>query len=227
MIEPEGPNPNEPFSETMGGSETGTFGNGLFAAGFDRRQGCEVWRELVGGESLDIHSEQAGGWNAELKCAVRSIDHHGDTDDLGSEVFCDGDRLLDPPPLGDDILDHEDFLERSKTESPAQDEMALLFFGEDEAYSQLPGHFLPDNQATHGGCDDGDSAQGSDFVCKRRAESFHGWHVLQGEGALEELAAAQAAAEDEMAFEQGTGFAENVEDFGGRHVRRVKQHRPL
>ena len=38
-------------------------------------------------------------------------------------------------------------------------------------------------------------------------------HVLAHLGALEEMAAMQAGAQDEMAGQQGLGIAENLEDF--------------
>jgi hypothetical protein len=45
--------------------------------------------------------------------------------------------------------------------------------------------------------------------------------LLQGEGALEELAAVEAAAQNEMAFQEGAGVAKNLQDFGFSHGERV------
>ena len=53
----------------------------------------------------------------------------------------------------------------------------------------------------------------ADFVRQRLAELFDDGHLLEGERALKVLAAVEAAAQDEMAFEQRAGVAENLEDF--------------
>ena len=58
---------------------------------------------------------------------------------------------------------------------------------------------------------------GSDFAGERRAEFFDDGHLLEREGALKKLAAVQSAAEDEMAFEQRAGVAENLQNFVLRH----------
>jgi hypothetical protein len=41
--------------------------------------------------------------------------------------------------------------------------------------------------------------------------------VLEGQGALEILPAVEAAAKNEMAFQQGAGFTKNLKGFGVRH----------
>ncbi len=58
-----------------------------------------------------------------------------------------------------------------------------------------------------------------DLGCQRRAEFFDDRHLLQRERALEELAAVQTAAQDEMAFEQRAGVAENLQNFVLSHRR--------
>ena len=74
---------------------------------------------------------------------------------------------------------------------------------------KLPRDFLADDQPAQRGRDDGDGAERSNLVRQRAPDFFDDGHLLEGEGALKELAAVQAAAEDEMAFEQRAAVAEN------------------
>ena len=95
----------------------------------------------------------------------------------------------------------------------------MVALNKDEAQPKLAGNFLSDDETAHRRGDDGGRAQGPEFVGKRRAEAFDDGHLLKREGALEKLPAMQAAAEDEMAFEQRAGLAEKLEGFFIRHGR--------
>ena len=88
--------------------------------------------------------------------------------------------------------------------------------------AQLPRDFLADDQAAHRGRNDGGGAERLDFVGQRRAEFFDHGHLLERERALKELAAVQAAAQDEMAFQQRAGVTEDLQDFVFRHRTNVK-----
>ena len=81
----------------------------------------------------------------------------------------------------------------------------------------MPRHFLADHQAAHGGGHHGHRTQRFQLGGQRRAEQFHVGHMLEGEGALEKLAAVQPAAEDEVAFEQRAALPENREYLFGCH----------
>lgn len=126
-------------------------------------------------------------------------------------------RFLDPAALGDDVLDHQDGLVWLDLESATKHQSALLLFGKDEAHSQLTGDFLANDQSTHGWSDDGGGVPTPDLCGERCPESFDDGHLLEGEGALEELSTVKAAAKDEVSLQQGAGFSEEIERFGIRH----------
>jgi hypothetical protein len=104
------------------------------------------------------------------------------------------------------------------SESAPQDQLAILFLHKDEADSELPGDFLTNHQSPHRRRDYGGWGKGTQLLGESLAEAFHGGHVLEGESALEILPAVQAAAQDEVAFEQGATVAEDLEDFGTGHA---------
>lgn len=195
----------------------------LFAAWFEGWDGGEIGGELVRGEGFDVQPEQAEGRDAEVDGTVGTVDDHGDADDGGAVLAGDGDGFLDAAALGDDVFDDQDLFTGGELEAAAEDEVALLLFDEDESDAELAGDLLTDDEAAHGWGDDGGDVEVTDLLGEGGAEAFDGGHVLEREGALEELPAAQAAAEDEVAFEEGTGVAEHVEDFSGRHGAGVKQ----
>ena len=53
----------------------------------------------------------------------------------------------------------------------------------------------------------------ADFADQRAPKFFDDGHLLERERALKVLAAVQTAAQNEMAFEQRAGVAENLQDF--------------
>ena len=125
----------------------------------------------------------------------------------------DVNRLLHPAALGHDVLDDEDFLAGRNFESAPQHELALLFFWKNEPYAKLPRDLLADDESAERGRDDGNGAERAGLVGERVPDLFDDGHLLEREGALEELAAVQTAAEDEMAFEQRAAVAENFQNF--------------
>jgi len=88
----------------------------------------------------------------------------------------------------------------------------------------LAGHFLADDQPAEGRSDDGGGLRCADLIREGLAEPLDGWHILQGQGALKVLAAVQAAAQDEVPFEQRAGLAEEFKSFGLCH--RGMEHQP-
>jgi len=125
----------------------------------------------------------------------------------------DVDGFLDAAALGDDVLDDEHFFARRNFEAAAQDEFAILFFHKYKAGLELAGDFLAEDEPTHGRRNDGGGAERTNASGKRGAEFFNGGHLLERDGALEELPAVQAAAKEEMAFEQRAGVAEDLQHF--------------
>jgi len=126
-------------------------------------------------------------------------------------------RFLDPPTFGDDILNDENFFAAIHLEAAPQDQFAVLLLRKNKTQAKLPRHFLTDDQAADRGRDHGHGTEMAGFCCQCRAEFFDDGHLLQGEGALKELAAVQSAAENEMPFEQRAAVAENLENFILRH----------
>src|SRR5262245_26078683 len=122
----------------------------------------------------------------------------------------DIDRFLDSSTFGDDVFDDQTFFARRDGEAAAKDEFALFFFDKDEAQAKLAGDFLADDEPAHRRSDHGGGAGAAGFRAEGRAEAFHGRHVLQRQGALEELAAVQAAAENEMSFQERARLAKEL-----------------
>jgi len=203
--------------------ESDSRNGSLSAAGLGGREGGEVGRKLVGREGLDVEPEQAEGGDAEIDCAPGAIDDDGDPGNLSASVAGNGDGFLDTAALGDDVFDDQDFFARGKLEAATEDQAAFLLLHENEADAELAGDFLTDDESSHRRGDHRGDPKVADLKGEGGAKTFDGRHVLKGEGALEELPTAEAAPEDEMAFEEGAGTAKDVEDISGRHGRRVKQ----
>lgn len=129
----------------------------------------------------------------------------------------DIESFLDAAAFGDDVFDDEDFFAGRNLEAAAKGEFAFLLFDEDEANAELAGDFLAEHEAAHGRRNDGSSAEVANFGGEFSAEFFDDGHLLEGEGALEKLAAMKATAKDEMAFEQSAGVAEDLENVLSGH----------
>ena len=76
----------------------------------------------------------------------------------------------------------------------------------------MAGDLLADDEAAHGGGNDGGRAEVADFGGEFSAELFDDRHLLQSNGALKELAAVESAAENEVALKKRAGVAEDLED---------------
>lgn len=123
-------------------------------------------------------------------------------------------RLGDAAPSGDDILDEEQPFARFNLKIPAQGEGVVVFFGKEEAFAELAGDLLPDDQATHGRGDDRfDLRHIGQALDEELGQARYLIEMLADPCALEEMAGAQTGAEDKVAFEEGTGGFENRENF--------------
>ena len=194
----------------------------LLASGFGRRDGREIGRQFVWLERLYLHRKEAEGRETELDRTVGAIHCHGHANDVAAVSADNIYGLLHAAPFGHDVFDHENFLAGSNFESASQGQFAFFFLDKDEAKAELAGYFLAEHQPAHGRRNDGGGAQVPDFPREFAAEFFDGRHLLQREGALEILAAVQAAAENEMAFQKRAAVAEDLENLGFSHGLRLR-----
>jgi hypothetical protein len=77
---------------------------------------------------------------------------------------------------------------------------------------------LAEHQSAHGRGDHGGGLQGAHLVRQSAAEPLNDGHLLQGEGALKVLTTVQAAAEHEMAFQQGAAVPKDLQNFTLSHA---------
>src|ERR1041384_6047014 len=143
---------------------------GSFAAGFNGGHCRHVGRPIFRVKNFDVHFHQAVGRHAKIPPAAAPVHDHGDPDDVAVEPSDDVDGFSGTSAHRDHILNHEDFLALGDLEAAAEDEFALLLFGEDEAQSELPRDLLTDDEATHRRGDDRLYAQPADLVGERAAE---------------------------------------------------------
>ena len=83
----------------------------------------------------------------------------------------------------------------------------------------MPRHLLADDESAHGWSDDRRGAERADLRRQGRAELLDQRHLLQGQRALEKLAAVPSAAKEEMPFQERAGFAEKLQGIFVRHGR--------
>jgi menaquinol-cytochrome c reductase iron-sulfur subunit len=164
-----------------------------------------------------VEADQAVSGNSEVDGAIGAIHEHGHGDDGGLAIANDLNGLLDPAAFGNDVLHDEAALAWSQLKPSSEHETAFLLLSKDEPASQLAGDLLANDESAHRRCDDGLDFQRAHPVCKGGAESLDDGHLLEGQGALEELPAMESAAQDEVAFEQCTGAAKEVEGFRRCH----------
>jgi len=191
----------------------------LFAPGFNGRGFGEIRREIIGVKRFDVQFDEAEQGDVEVHFAVGAIHDHGDAEDVALVSANDVDGFLCAAAFGDDVLDDQNLFARGDFETAAKNEFPFLFLDKDEAQAELARHFLANDEAAHGRGDDGGRAEGADFISEGVAELFDRGHVLEGKSALKELAAAKAAAKDEVAFEQSARVAKNLESVGFSHWR--------
>ena len=160
--------------------------------------------------------------HAELDRAAGTVHSQRNTHDLPAAAAHDGDRFLNAPALGEDILNDEQLFGGRNFESPTERQFAFRFLHKNEAKPQLAGYFLAKHQSTQGRREDGGGAEGAHFVGQFRDELFHDGHLLESQGALEILAAVQPAAEHEMAFQQRPAVTKKLQHFALGHGLRLR-----
>lgn len=107
---------------------------------------------------------------------------------------------------------------REDLEVAAEGERAsVVFFDEDVAEVEFAGDFVTDEDTAEGGGDYGVGREVRDEGSECGANALGNLRVLEEEGALKELAAVEAGAEDEMTVEECAGLAEEGEEFVGLH----------
>lgn len=132
---------------------------------------------------------------------------------LPDDIQC----LLNATATGDNVFQYDKAFARINSKAAPQSETALFLFYKDEPQAQLAGDFLADDESAHGRGDDRDGAKVSNSVGEGGAEAFNDWHALEGQGALEILAAVQAASKNKVTIKQRACFLENLQSFTFRH----------
>ena len=108
----------------------------LFAARFNGGNLGEIRREIVRGERLDIHFDQAHKRAAEVRLGcTASIHNHADRcDDTAMRAY-DIDCLLHAASASDDVFDHNEPFVRRNLKTAAQNEFAFVFLCKNMAFS--------------------------------------------------------------------------------------------
>jgi hypothetical protein len=175
---------------------------------------------LIGLEGFDVQADQAVEGDPEIQIAVRTVNHHGDSNGVALVGPNNVQGFLNPAAFGDDVFDDEQALRWLDPEPAPKDKPALFFLNKDESAAELARDLLTDDEPAHCGCNDRLDVESSGLRGKGGSEPLHDGHHLQGLGALEELTGMEPATEDEMAIEEGSGLAEEVQGFGIRHLPR-------
>jgi hypothetical protein len=200
------------------GSIGARSGGRLSAAGFFGGHGGEVRRQVACFVGLHLQGEKTEERESKIHLAVGSINGRSNGKELRRMPANDVNRFLDATAFGDDVFYDDQAFAGSDFESPSEDEFPFFFLDENEPAPELSGNFLAEHESAHGWGDDSGGTEVAEFVGERVAEFFDDWHLLEGESALEILAAVEAAAENEMAFKQRAGIAEHLEDFIAGHA---------
>ena len=189
-----------------------------FTAGFNGRSRREIRRERVRWKGFDLDLDQAKSWRPKHRRAVGPVHQHSHPEDVAAVLPHDLQRLPDPAALSDDIFHNHDRFVREYFKTAAQYEFALFLFGKNEPAAKLPGHFLANDQAAHGGSDNGARIERTKLFGESSPKLLDDRHFLQSQGALEELAAVQTAAENEVAIEESAGLSEKRQGLSFIHI---------
>jgi hypothetical protein len=149
--------------------------------------------------------------------ASATIDQCGDCRDHAAVLANDIDGFCTRPPR---VTTSSATMKRSAgaiLNPPTQDELTFFLFGEDMGFSRLRAYFVANDDSTEGRGDHGSGVDPAQLIRESAADSGRNRRVLQQQGALEKLAAVQAAAQEEMTVEEGVRAAEKVEDLVGCH----------
>jgi hypothetical protein len=131
------------------------------------------------------------------------------------------DGLLHATAFRNHVFDYQDFLTRRDLEAAAKYKLPLFLLHKNEPRAQLPGNLLANHQTAHCRSDDGPHIQRANSVGKRRPQPLNRGHLLERNGTLKELPAVESASKKEVAFEERTGFAKNLQGLVLVHARAI------
>lgn len=185
----------------------------ISTAGLDRFPALEFRRKLVGlvGGKAEF-SETVVGY-VEGSGTMTSVYDDADADGLGPMLAAFFECFDDASTAGNDVFHDQHFFAGFEPEVAAQFQLVVDFFEKEEAQAELAGDFLADHKSAHGWAHDGACAVVFQHRDHELGESRDLIHVLANLRTLEEVCAMQAGTEQEVAFEQGTTVAENLDDF--------------
>lgn len=185
----------------------------LLAAGFHTRTGRQIRWQLVRFERLDIHLDQAHERAAEIRpAAAAAIDNDADRLDDSTMRAHDVDRFLDAPPACDHIFRDDEALARRDLKPAPQHQPSGVFLREDMAFTERAAYFLSYDDAAEGRGYHRVAFDAAQLLRQAPANISCDAGVLEQQRALEELAAVQAGAQDEMPVEQRAGLPEEREE---------------
>ena len=184
----------------------------LFAARLHRWRIRKVGRQLVGLEGLDVHLDEADEGTTEVRpLSAAAIDDHTDARDRSTVLTHDVDCLLNASTARDHVLRDDKAFPGRDGEAAAQNQTAGVFFNENVAFTKGATDFLTNDYSPQGGRDNRIALDLAQFVSQTAAHFRSYLGVLEQDGALKELAAVQAGAEDKMAVEKRAGFSKESE----------------
>ena len=167
---------------------------------------------MVGGVSRETEFEQGDGGHIEARLPRAAVDEHGDADGRATGFAHDFQALEHAAAAGDDVFDDQHALAWAEREAAAHDEDVVLFFREDEAGLALACDLLADHETAHRGGEHGRVGQAGELGQQELGEALDGVHALAHLRALEEMAAVQAGAQDEVALEKGFRAFEDIKN---------------
>ena len=167
---------------------------------------------MVGGVSRETEFEQGDGGHVEACLPGAAVHEHGDADGGAAGFTHDVQAFEDAAAAGDDVFDDQDALAGAEREATAHDEGVVLLFRKDEARLALARDLLADDEAPHRGGEHGRVGQAGELGQQELGEALDGVHALAHLRALEEMAAVQAGAQDEVALEKGFRAFEDIEN---------------
>jgi hypothetical protein len=126
-----------------------------------------------------------------------------------TKTFDDIDCLLNFRAPGNDIFRYDESLAGQYSKSTSQNQLPVLFLGENVTLTEGSADFLSDNDAAHSRRDNGIAFYVPKFCCQVAADFRGDIGVLQDHGTLEILPAVQTGTENEMAMQQCTRFLEH------------------
>jgi hypothetical protein len=160
-------------------------------------------------ESFDANFDQADERTAKVgSLPAAPIDDYPDRRDLSAMRSHNVDCLLHPPSSGDHIFRYDKPLVRRDLESTPQHQTSRIFLREDVPLPESSAHLVANDDSTQGRRDHRVAFDAAQFFREPCADLRGDARVLQEQGALKELPAMQARAQDEMPIEERAGLAE-------------------